>query len=64
MKYPSQKWSHMDLANQDDAIKLIKDYEFSMNFNQFMETVEKEISNVGMEISEDELFDYYTGEVG
>ena len=51
-----------DYLDEDDAMKMIKSDEFTSTFNQFMENIEKEITNV--EIDENELLDledYYTG---
>ena len=50
------------LDEDDDAMKMIKSGEFTSTFDQFMENIEKEITNV--EIEENELLDvedYHTG---
>ena len=43
------------LAEDDDAMKMIKSGEFTSTFDQFMENIEKEITNVNIE--ENELLD-------
>ena len=50
------------LDEDDDTMKMIKSGEFTSTFDQFMENIEKEITNV--EIEENELLnveDYHTG---
>ena len=52
------------LDEDDDAVKMIKSDEFSSTFDQFMETIGKEITN--LEIDENELLDvddYSTGDL-
>ena len=50
------------LDEDDDAMKMIKSGEFTSTFDQFMENIEKEITNVEIEENEHlDVEDYHTG---